>query len=196
MTRRFAAVAAGFALAAAAVLFISPAASAHDSLVDANPADGEVVTVPISDVSLRFSGVLLGVDHGGNITVVTGPDGAYHETDCAAVDGTTLTLPVALGEPGTYQVDWRVVSSDGHPISGRYQFTYQPPAGTSAAAGSEASPCAGVNAAPEPAAADPGAANGLVWGVGIGAIAILLIAGTVLLILRPWRTSPTTPDAQ
>ena len=122
ITRRFAAVAAGFALAAAAVLVIAPAASAHDSLVDANPADGEVVTAPISDVSLRFSGVLLGVDTGGNVAVVTGPDGSFYETDCAAIDGTTLTLPVALGEPGTYQVDWRVVSSDGHPISGQYAF--------------------------------------------------------------------------
>ncbi len=183
-SNRYAVVAAGFVLAAAAVLAITPAASAHDSLVEANPADGEVLTAPISEVSMRFSGILLGVDTGGNVAVLTGPDGAYYETGCAAIDGTNLTLPVVLGEAGTYQVDWRVVSSDGHPISGEYQFEYQPPAGTDIVAGAAVSACAGVGAAPESAVEPSGTPDGVLWGVGIGAAALLVVAAAVVLILR------------
>lgn len=197
--QRLAVVAAGFTLAVTAVLATAVPANAHDSLVDATPGDGDTVTTPISDVSLRYSGILLGVDTGANVAVVTGPGGQYYETGCATVEGTTLTLPVTLGQAGTYEVEWRVVSSDGHPISGQYEFAYEPLADAATAAGSQTSPCADVTAAAEPTADVPDQSGGTLWGIGIGIAAILVVGGAILLILRPKRarataTPPTATD--
>ncbi len=73
------------------------AASAHDSLVSSTPAEGESVS-SLSEVTLGFSANLLGYD-GGNIVIVVGPDGKHYESECVALAGPTLTLPVALGHP-------------------------------------------------------------------------------------------------
>lgn len=128
------------------------AASAHDSLVSATPSADETVSTA-SEVELTFSANLLGAD-GGNEVIVVGPDARHYETDCAALAGPTITTPVQLGPGGEYQVTWRAVSSDGHPISGTYAFDYTPAAGESAASGTETSPCASVAAAQETDDAD------------------------------------------
>jgi len=176
---------AGFILAAAAVTAggASPAA-AHDQLVSASPAAGETVGT-VAEVALTFSRELLGADSGGNLATVTGPDGLFYETACAAVDGGILTLPVTLGSAGTYRVDWRAVSSDGHPISGTYEFTYAP-ASAAAVAGSDAHPCADVSTAEQPTESDAsqGVDTGLVTGLVIGAVAVVAVGAIVVLILR------------
>ncbi|MFF4983821.1 copper resistance protein CopC [Streptomyces sp. NPDC001046] len=50
---------------------------------------------------------------------VTGPDGKPAAAGKPQVDGRNVTLPfVADGPAGRYTVGYRVVSADGHPISG------------------------------------------------------------------------------
>ena len=172
------------AAAAASALGGAMAASAHDSLVSSNPSDNENVS-SLSEVSLDFSANLLGYD-GGNIVIVVGPDGRHYESDCVALAGPTLTLPVALGAPGDYRIEWRAVSSDGHPVSGVIPFTYT---GASTSAGSDASPCKSADgvaqaAESEPAATDGGGISGLTLGLLIGGGAVVVVGGLLFVILR------------
>ncbi|MBT9606996.1 MAG: copper resistance protein CopC [Microbacterium sp.] len=165
------------------------AASAHDSLVSATPSADETVSTA-SEVELTFSANLLGAD-GGNEVIVVGPGSRHYETDCTALAGPTLTTPVQLGPAGEYQVTWRAVSSDGHPVSGTYAFAYAPAAGEPAASGTETSPCAKVAAdqsAPAPDATAPASGpSGLVIGLAVGGVAVIAVGVVVFLLVRTRR---------
>jgi hypothetical protein len=111
------------AVAASVVLLVAgmPAASAHDALLGATPADGTSVATAPASIELEFSGV---VQELGAEIVVSGPDGAAVSQGDPQVVDTTLTQPLAPDLPaGTYSVAWRVTSADGHPISGTTSFT-------------------------------------------------------------------------
>lgn len=182
--RRVLAGAVVVAAAITAALGGATAASAHDSLVSSTPAAGDSVA-SLSEVSLDFSANLLGYD-GGNIVIVLGPDGRHYESDCVGLAGPTLTLPVALGAPGDYTVEWRAVSSDGHPVSGVIPFTYT---GTSQSEGTDASVCAsavGATAAPEAssAASESAGMSGLTIGLFAGGAVIVLVGVLVVIIVR------------
>ena len=103
-------------------------ASAHDALQSSDPAADATVTEPLDAVTLTYSEELLalgGETNGFAIQVIDVEDQSHHEDGCVAIDGATASEAVAL-DPGTYQVLWQVVSSDGHPISGEYRFDYAP----------------------------------------------------------------------
>lgn len=140
-----------------------PAAAAHDALTAATPADGASVATAPAEVALEFSGV---VQELGAQVVVTGPDGtAVGDGEPQVVD-TTLTQPLAPDLPaGTYAVDWRVTSPDGHPISGTTSFTVT--TGEAAAPVREAS-----------SSAPAGSSSSGTW-IGIGAGVVLLAAVAV-----------------
>ncbi len=193
---------AALVLAGVVVFAGAQTASAHDSLIAASPASGDTVAA-LSQVELTFSENLLDLG-AGNIVEITGPDGRYYETDCVALAGPTLTTPVALGAAGTYEVVWRAVSSDGHPVSDTYSFEYAPAAGAAASAGSATPVCgdestgdaaagdaaAGgdTSAAPDAAAdgSSPGSAadGGIGLGLLLGGGAVVLVGAAVILILR------------
>ena len=114
----------------------APAASAHDQLVSSTPATGERLSVAPSSVALKFSAPLLTLGH--EIRVVDAASRNWVQGD-AVLARETLTQPLAPGLPeGEYQVRWRVVSSDGHPINGSYSFLVGP----GAQAGSVPAPAA------------------------------------------------------
>lgn len=114
------------ALTALLLLFASPA-QAHDQLVDANPSEGETVEAGIIDIELRFSDDVLGIGQGNEILVI-GPIGEQSElrnNSCASSDGDLVSTQVDLDTPGDYTISWRVVSGDGHPITGIQRFTVE-----------------------------------------------------------------------
>lgn len=104
-------------------VFLAPSASAHDVLVSSDPDDGEEVEDP-SEFSLTFNNDPIDMN---STIVITGPDGddAEIETD-PIVEGRDVYTELPDLEPGEYDVTWRVVSSDGHPISGEQGFTVTP----------------------------------------------------------------------
>ncbi|MFP3713448.1 copper resistance protein CopC [Puerhibacterium sp. TATVAM-FAB25] len=198
--RRAAAVAVAAALAGPGLLTVTAApASAHNSLVSTDPEADRTLAEPRDQVTLTFDDVVLdlggGEGTGGTVLDVTGPDGTHHATACPSVVDRTVSAPVALGEAGTYTVTWRVVSADGHPISGRYAFDYAPPAGTPATAGTAAAACgapaddadgtesdegtAGDAGAGSAEAGEPAAFAGSSWGVSPGA-AVGIATGTAV----------------
>ena len=145
-------------LCVGASLPAAPAAFAHDQLISSSPAPDERLAKTPASITLTFSSPLLALGH--EVRVVD--DNAKNWVDGAAVLSRE-TLVQALPElpDGGYQVSWRVVSADGHPISGSYGFRVGNPAAAAPAA--SAGPTAGVetNAAEAPGnGTDPGASNG------------------------------------
>ncbi|GAA4167354.1 copper resistance CopC family protein [Gryllotalpicola koreensis] len=124
---RLGAVIAAVAGAAALALLPAGAASAHDYLVSSTPAANSTVTEPVPSVTLTFDDIVLDEGGHGALVQVTDASGRNFETDCASVNGRSVTAPVALGAPGSYRVTWQVVSADGHPVSDSMQFNYQGP---------------------------------------------------------------------
>jgi len=204
-------------LTMAALLGLAPA-QAHNSLVSANPAAGAVVTEQVGTFVITTSDVLLdsGTDSPTTFLQVRGPDQAelYYGDGCATVDGASVTMPVQLGEPGAYTVFWGVVSTDGHPITGEYTFTWQPAEGQELSEGLAGPPSCGVAptetvspapsadapAAPTdsasttaPAAADDAStsAGDILW-IAV-ALGVLVAAAVVLLVVVRSRTRTATP---
>ncbi|MGH1550017.1 copper resistance CopC family protein [Leifsonia poae] len=220
MRTRLLAGAAGIAAAAALVLVPASVAAAHDYVVSSDPAADSTVTTPLESVTVTFNDRVLDLSGDGstNLLTVTGPgtEARHFETGCATVADTKVSAPVALGAAGSYTVTYQVVSADGHTVSESYPFTYQPPAGTKAAQGAEASPC-GASApsaaategaagsgggstasatatasTPQPTAASNGTDLGLVIGIAIG-IVLLAVIGVVIVLVTARRKPPAGP---
>ena len=96
----------------------SPAV-AHASLVSTSPEDGsEIATAPPS-VELTFS-----EDVGSGFVAVTAPDGTKVKTSHTHLSGPRVTADLSASDQrGRYTVAYRVVSADGHPVSGTFTFT-------------------------------------------------------------------------
>lgn len=109
-------------LAGLAVLGLSTPAFAHNVLVGSQPATGASLTTGPTQVRLDFNAP---VQTGPNVITVLGPDGTHWErTENATVTGNSVSTPVApLGPAGTYTVGYRIISADGHPVSGEVRFT-------------------------------------------------------------------------
>lgn len=119
------------ALLSAMVVTAAPA-SAHARLESSSPTDGSTLTATPPEIMLRFNEPVK--DGLNEVSVTTGSaDVAEGEVE---VEGQSVYQPVALDmKPGKYTVKYKVVSEDGHPVSGTYSFTYAPPEGDTGASG-------------------------------------------------------------
>jgi copper transport protein len=110
-----------------ALLLATPAA-AHAELVSITPANGAQLKRPPTEVQMSFTESVNLID--GGIRLVDDA-GATVPTSDPTVDGHTVSWPMPADLPdGAYVVTWRVVSADGHPVSGASSFGV----GTAAAA--------------------------------------------------------------
>ncbi|WP_052090461.1 copper resistance CopC family protein [Modestobacter caceresii] len=156
----------------------APPARAHDALVSSSPVAGAAVPTAPSSVELEFSATPLPL---GTEVLVLGPDGAVVSTGAAEIRDTTVVQSLTAElSAGSYTVQWRSTSSDGHPLTGSWDFTV--------AAGSTPAPDAATPDAAPPsvaaAAADPALPVG--WLVG-GVLALGAAAALVLGRLRSRR---------
>jgi methionine-rich copper-binding protein CopC len=121
LRRRFCSIAGIGLLAALMLVVLASPASAHSVLLATSPAaSGQVSTAPAS-VVLTFNEMPRG--QYSNIHVV-GPDGARRDSGHVKVLNDTVSENLGGSRPaGTYVVDWRVISADGHPVSGQFSFT-------------------------------------------------------------------------
>lgn len=176
-------------------------AFAHNSVVSISPEPGSVVTEQPGAIKVTTNDNLLDLagEGAGSAMQVSGPADAprYYGDGCATVFGPTLEAQVQLGQPGEYTVVWQTVSTDGHSISDRFTFTWQPDASQTLGEGSATAPaCAtsatGSDVADTDAAAsdadDDGAGSAvqgsdLLW-IGGALVAILAAIGVTLLLLR------------
>lgn len=114
-------------LITAALLVLIPASGAagHASLTSSNPADGAELTQAPESVVLTFSEELLNelvevsiLDAAGDLVMAT-------EAEQTPPPGTDVIVPWPADlPPGQYSVAFRVVSEDGHPVTGQVGFGY------------------------------------------------------------------------
>ncbi|MFV8048596.1 copper resistance CopC family protein [Mycobacterium sp. 48b] len=168
MNRLLAATLTGLILAGSALVG-APAASAHAARVAADPAEHSALSTSPARVSATFNEALQPAF--ANMTVV-GPDNNLWSEGDPKVAGAVLSVAVRpLGPAGTYTVNYRVTSADGHVVSGSWSFDL-----TVAGAGT-----------PGPAASSPAQSDGgiVVWPFVL--IAVVLIGGGAWWAVRRQR---------
>jgi methionine-rich copper-binding protein CopC len=107
-----------------------PSANSHSALESSNPTNGQVLAAFPSEMSLTFNEELISIE-GESVNTLTlqGNDGANYDLLAPTVVGAVLSAKASSGEypAGDYLLKYRVVSSDGHPISGEIAFSTRSP---------------------------------------------------------------------
>jgi copper transport protein len=114
-----------------ALLGVSTApAAAHASLTSTTPTQGSQVDAPPTEVVLTFTEEVGLSDRAVRVTDSRGR--RVDDGNPSHVGDDDRTVRVGLGSLGkaSYTVTWRVVSVDGHPVSGTFAFGVGVPAGT------------------------------------------------------------------
>ena len=151
-------------------------AAAHNVLLGSDPPEGASVPAGPSRVSLRFD---LPVRDGFNTLIVVGPDGLAYQSGAPEVTARrSARRSVQLGPAGRYEIRYRIVSDDGHPVSGNVGFTL-----TTAGTGTGRPVDAGSASAPAPTGDGSGGMALWPWLVA----AAVLVAGGVLVAVRLGR---------
>lgn len=100
-------------------LLTAPSAQAHTSLIASSPAAGSTVTEQPAIVELTFSEPVQ--TEFAQVAVVGDDEAAFHIGESAVV-GSIVTQPVSGLPDGDYTISYRVVSADGHPVTGSVDF--------------------------------------------------------------------------
>ena len=110
------------------LFFLAPA-SAHTSLVSATPESGAILSEVPAEVRLKFNESLLLIDskNPNRIEVINVVGQVV--SGMTIVEGPEIytALDLSFEPSGEYTVKYRVVSADGHPVEGEYQFTVASP---------------------------------------------------------------------
>lgn len=141
----------GLALLGAWLLVVGSAvaAQAHAGLEGTDPPDGAVLPEAPATLTLSFTEAVVATE--GGIVVVDG-HGTETVLEARSVD-TDVVVDLPPLADGGHLVSWRVVSGDGHPVSGAFTFTVGEPVADDAP-GSD-----GATAAPPAPAAPPSSAG-------------------------------------
>lgn len=98
-------------------------ALAHAQLVEASPKANETLTASPGEFRLFFSDELIDLGPASNWLKVENAQGVVVSTDSVLNGNQVSAKPTQALKPGKYQLTWRVLSEDGHPIQGNYEFT-------------------------------------------------------------------------
>jgi copper resistance protein C len=107
------------ALITVALLALCASAQAHTHLKSATPAEGSTVKAP-EQITLNFSGP-------ARLTALTlqkdGDDKEQKIAPLPEMHASQISVPAPKLTPGKYLLNWRIVSSDSHVMSGKLHFT-------------------------------------------------------------------------
>ncbi len=99
-------------------LLVPTAAFAHDEVVGTSPRNGEEVAALPEEVRID-----LGERPRSGSGSVTGPNGQELRRGEVEIDARTLVIPVrSAARRGIYEIEFRAVSRDGHPVVGSLSF--------------------------------------------------------------------------
>lgn len=153
-------------------LILGPAtpARAHAVLVSSSPVPDVVLSNAPTEVVLTFSESVRQVP--GKIRVLA-PNGSRVDRGEPTFDGAVVRIPVdPTGPKGTYLVSYRVISADGHPVSGGYTYSV----GTPSVPPSDS----------EESDGDPVVSAALAVTRYLGYAGLLLLVGPVLVLSLLW----------
>jgi copper transport protein len=121
--RRFPVQAFSFLVVLLAGLVLAPPAWSHAVLLRAEPADGATLADPPATLKLTFSEPVSPL-----VVRLIGPGGETLTPSVSAGNSTVTVTPPPMRR-GTYELGWRVISADGHPIGGAVLFSIGAPTG-------------------------------------------------------------------
>ena len=112
----------------AMALATAPSALAHAQVSSTLPKAGSVVRSWPERIWVEFDGNLINLA-GKNVNLLTVKDASGKNLKLSNVTSSGARLSAISVKPtkfGMVQVSWRVVSEDGHPVSGSYSFLFLP----------------------------------------------------------------------
>lgn len=144
-------------------------AAAHAELESMQPAAGSAVRTAPQAVTLTFGEQMRAM---GSTVVVIDPNGHEVQAGAPSVSGVTVTVQLLpLTTPGTYHVNFRVLSADGHVVTQSERFTFAP----------GAAPTGEATSVPETSPIDKASPTAGYWITG------LLLALAALVLAGVWR---------
>ncbi|KDA04548.1 copper resistance protein CopC [Microbacterium sp. CH12i] len=139
----------------ASVLGITSPAAAHDDLVSSYPQAEATIDGSPAEITLTFTADLTNMESASVIEVIDA-GGTNVAIDAPQVSAASITQHLAPdATAGVFTVRWKVVSSDGHPISGEYLYTVEDTAAGPAPA--DPAPAESNSPTPAPSASDAAA---------------------------------------
>lgn len=182
-SRRFATVVVFVIVVAFLVVAVAPAFAAtpkaapaslvlHARLLGSTPTDGGTVATA-AEVVLAFNEE---VDPTFVMVTVEGPDGS-EVGGPPSVEGREVTQVLSPALPvGEHVVTYRVVSTDGHPVSGTATFTTT----TAPTPSAEPTASAASSSTPSPTTAPVAEASSVPWGLILVALGVGLLLGLLV----------------
>ena len=147
-------------------------AQAHSQLISTSPANGAVMRSAPTVVDFEFDEVLLPDVDTVSINNQQGQNVYSQKTKPV---GTHLSIDWPGNLPAdTYQVAYRVVSADGHPVTGAITFTFGEPAPSGTAAGT-------------PVAAKPEQSSSTTLAIAIAAVLLAVSLGVIYVLVKRRR---------
>ena len=117
-----------FASGLLALSLVALPASAHTSLISADPAENSRLNALPTAISLTFAEELVSIGNSNSISVID-ESGKELASGKPEVSGAILSISLAPTQVnGLIKVSYRAVAADGHVITGEYQFTVSPKA--------------------------------------------------------------------
>lgn len=163
-------------------------ANAHANEATSEPAADSVLEQAPDQVRVSFDSPLLAA---GAALVVRASDGSVVSTDPPIIDDRTIATTLKPAPAGRFEVAYRVVSEDGHAVTGTFAFTVEgtPSPAVSAAVASESTAAESTaaestasmpaSASPSPGAGQPVPDSGprvaVILGFGIAAVVVLAV---------------------
>jgi methionine-rich copper-binding protein CopC len=172
-------VAAGAVAIGTILAFFAPPASAHATLTDANPKKNSSVASPAQIVLTYSDPVRL------PRVILTDASGKERQVGAPQAVDNKVTQQVGGSLPdGKYTVGWRVVSADGHPVTGTYTFTVTGSSGAASSQPAAPTPTQSTASSTDDSDGDSdGGSSGWLW-IGLIALVVAAAAGAVAWMRR------------
>lgn len=100
-------------------------AAAHSLLLESSPTAGATLAAPPQRITLRFNNR---IEKKLSTIRLVDERGASRPVTVLGADGPAdrLTATLSPVPPGAWRIEWRVLSTDGHIVSGAFSFRVAP----------------------------------------------------------------------
>lgn len=189
---------------AATLALPAGSASAHNTLLGSDPADGASLTTAPTQITWDFDNTVPLETMTVTLIDASGARSELSGSTHGAAGDTQVITPLPAIPPGPISLRWRLVGPDGHPITGRVDFTLAAATPTTIPATASTAPATASTVPPTvttPTAIDASIDDGtystsslLRWILRYGSyLAIMAVVGILMTSAYVWAGAGTHP---